>query len=117
MTQDAVLNLSSENDKVLNLNSTIFGDARSNQINVNGGQVNVNAYIRNSSINIKDGMMKFEHDRYLAGQTNVTDNTALNDITMSGGTLNLVNYEFIDQLRGNSFNLAENSNIMLDVDL
>lgn len=114
---NAELNLESTGAGVINLNSTIYGDAQTNSVNANGGQINVNAPIRNSTININGGMMKFEHDRYLAGQKELTDTTSLNKLVLNGGTLNLLNNEFVDQLRASSLALTSNSNIMLDVDL
>ncbi len=118
MTDGAVLNLEAANNNTLNINSTIYGNSSTNNtINANGGQVNINAPIRNSIISVNDGQLKFEHDRYLAGKQNTTDSENLNRLVMNGGTLNLLNNEFVDQLQAASFNLNKNSNIMLDVDL
>lgn len=117
LENNAVLDLASGANTVINLNSTIYGQGQTNVINVNGGNVNVNAPIKNSTISINSGIMKFEHDRYLAGQTNTVDPTALNKLILDGGTLNLLNNEFVDQLRASSLELKSNSSIMLDVDL
>lgn len=117
LANNAVLDLSTSANTVINLNSTIYGQGNTNIINANGGNINVNAPIKNSTISINGGTMKFEHDRYLAGQTNTVDPTALNNLILNGGTLNLLNNEFVDQLRASSLELKSNSNIMLDVDL
>lgn len=114
---NAELNLESQNSSVINLNSTVYGDSRTTNINVNGGQINVNAPIKDSTININEGMIKFEHDRYLAGKKELVDTAALNNVVLNGGTLNLLNNEFVDQLQANSLSLTKDSNIMLDVDL
>ena len=114
---NAELNLAASNNNVINLNSSIYGDLRTNVINANGGRINVNAPIKNSTISINDGMMKFEHDRYLAGQETAATPTALNNIVLNGGTLNVLNGELGNQIRGASFAVKQNSDIMLDVDL
>ena len=113
----AQLNLDAVAGRNVNLNSTIYGDARTTVINANSGQVNANAPIKDSTINVNGGVLHFEHDRYLAGQKASADNTALNNIVFNGGTMSLLNSELIDQFRAYDLTINQTSNLMLDVDL
>ena len=113
----AALNLDASAGRNLNLNSTIYGDARTTVVNANSGQINANAPIKDSTINVNGGVLHFEHDRYLAGQRTSVDNTALNNIVFNGGTMSLLNHELIDQFRAYDLTVNRTSNLMLDVDL
>lgn len=102
---------------VVEINTTVRGDK------VNGGSINVNkdggtgvihfkgygGTVENADLHLYNGELKFDHDASLGGT---------NDLTMHGGTLNLLNGElFGGQVFVNSLTLAGNSNMKLDVDL
>lgn len=113
----ATLNLDAAVGRAVNLNSTIYGDARTTIVNANSGQINANAPIKDSTISVNGGILHFEHDRYLAGQKDSVDSTALNNIVFNGGTMSLLNGELIDQFRAYDLTVNKTSNLMLDVDL
>lgn len=118
---NAVGNFNAEEGGTVLLNTAVRGDATNHSavnINQNGGRgvVRFQGYggtISNANINIYNGELAFDHDASL-------NNT--NDLTMYGGTLNLLNHEILNrelsgQLFANSFTLAGDANLKLDVDL
>ena len=76
-------------------------------------RINGNAQIKDSTININGGTLSFAHDSGIGSSSNRS-----NIINMNGGTLDLLNYEYsLDQINGLEFNMLDNSNIKLDVNL
>lgn len=117
-------------DKALNLNiySNVYG---------NGATININdqfdtsksepdstgivrfigdAKIQNSNIVLNAGRLSFDKDSGLGHPNDAS--SQLNNLTMNGGTLDLLNGQLSNhQLYVNNFTLAKDSQIELDVDL
>lgn len=73
------------------------------------------AQITNSNIVLNNGRLSFDHDRNL-GST--TQPTLANNLILNGGTLDLLNYEFVEpQLYVNNLTLNGDTRIELDVNL
>lgn len=118
----AIGNFNAAENGVVEINSAVRGDRN------NGGKININqtsgstgvvhfkgygATVSNADLNLYNGELQFDHDASLG---------ATNNLTMYGGTLNLLNGEILNrdlsgQLFVDNFTLAGNANMKLDVDL
>lgn len=119
---NAIGNFDAAQNGVVEINSTVRGDRN------NGGVINVNqnsgstgvvhfkgygGTVTNADLHLYNGELQFDHDASLG---------ATNNLTMYGGTLNLLNGEILNrdlsgQLFVDNFTLAGNANMKLDVDL
>lgn len=116
---DAVGNFNAQGSGVIELNSTVVGNADGNAdsaINFNNGDYTGVVHfkgdggkIENANIHLYNGELKFDHDASL---------TASNNLYLHGGLLNLLNNEYSsNQIHAQSLHLLGDSHLKLDVDL
>lgn len=106
---------------ILNINSEYI-DASGASVESKGTvRISGDADIRHSRIVLNDGVLAFDKDSALGTVGLAADQR--NDLTLNGGTLDLLNNylspdnKFTNQLVVDSLTLNNNTNIMLDVDL
>ena len=116
---DAVGNFNAQGTGIIELNSTVVGNADGNAdsaINFNNGDYTGVVHfkgdggkIENANIHLYNGELKFDHDASLA---------ASNNLYLHGGLLNLLNNEYSsNQIHAQSLHLLGDSHLKLDVDL
>ena len=108
-SSDGTVDLTAQNNGVINMNDTIDGAENGYKINVNGdstGKININNTVKNATIQLNGGILTPSIESYLDG----------NNFVGNGGLLNLVNGS-TGVVTFNEVTIMSNTNIAIDADL
>ena len=114
LNSGAVANMNAAANRVIQFNSTVSGSAAGakSEININPGDGNTglvefNATVSDADITLNRGTLRFGNDKNLG---------ASNDLTLLGGTLNMLNGA-VNPIGAGNININGNTNLVLDVDI
>ena len=107
----AVLNISANENRVVNINSTVTGSDTKGDVNINPdgetGKVVFNGAVSNTNLTLNNGTVHFTNDYHLKSS---------DVINLNGGTFSIMNGA-VTPFQAGELNINNTTNIQVDVDL